>query len=90
MQTFTQGIYQLPATVKGNHYAIVFDDYLMKWPKVFAMPGQEAGLSLTCSWTMLFVLMRPFRTTYNLILEVGVPVVKKIEISATYQLQSGE
>ena len=34
---------QLPLTRRGNRYAVVFIDYLMKWPEVFAVPDQRAA-----------------------------------------------
>ena len=38
------GVYvlQLPKTKQGNKYAIVFMDYLTKWPKVYAAADQTA------------------------------------------------
>lgn len=33
---------QLPLTYEGNQYAIVFMDYLTKWPEVFPSPDQKA------------------------------------------------
>ena len=35
-------VLQLPKTARGNKYAIVFVDYLTKWPEVFAAPDQMA------------------------------------------------
>ena len=35
-------ILQLPLTYEGNQYAIVFMDYLTKWPEVFAAADQKA------------------------------------------------
>ena len=35
-------VLQLPKTQAGNRYAIVFMDYLTKWPEVFATPNQTA------------------------------------------------
>ena len=35
-------VLQLPKTTKGNKYAIVFVDYLTKWPEVFATSDQSA------------------------------------------------
>lgn len=35
-------VLQLPMTYEGNQYAIVYMDYLMKWPEVFAAPDQKA------------------------------------------------
>ena len=35
-------VLQLPKTARGNKYAIVFVDYLTKWPEVFAAPDQTA------------------------------------------------
>ena len=35
-------VLQLPKTAHGNKYAIVFVDYLTKWPVVFAAPDQKA------------------------------------------------
>ena len=36
-------VIQLPKTAKGNQYAVVFIDYLTKWPEVFAVPDQTAA-----------------------------------------------
>ena len=36
-------VLQLPLTYEGNQYAIVFMDYLTKWPEVFPSPDQKAG-----------------------------------------------
>ena len=35
-------VLQLPLTQQGNRYAVVFMDYLTKWPEVFAVPDQTA------------------------------------------------
>ena len=35
-------VVQFPLTYEGNQYAIVFIDYLTKWPEVFASPDQKA------------------------------------------------
>ena len=35
-------VLQLPKTRQGNHYAVVFMDYLTKWPEVYATPDQMA------------------------------------------------
>ena len=35
-------VLQLPTTVDGNCYVVVFIDYLTKWPEAFAVPNQEA------------------------------------------------
>ena len=35
-------VLQLPRSLEGNQYAIVFVDYLRKWPEVFAVPDQTA------------------------------------------------
>ena len=35
-------IMELPLTKSGNRYAIVFQDFLSKWPFVFAAPDQKA------------------------------------------------
>ena len=35
-------VLQLPKTRQGNKYAIVFMDYLTKWPEVYATPDQTA------------------------------------------------
>ena len=34
---------QLPKTKRGNWYAVVFEDYLTKWPEVFAVPNQTSA-----------------------------------------------
>ena len=36
-------VVQFPKTSRGNQYAVVFMDYLTKWPKVFAVPDQSAA-----------------------------------------------
>ena len=35
-------ILQMPRTVRGNRYVIVFMDYLTKWVEAFAIPDQTA------------------------------------------------
>ena len=35
-------VLQLPLTQQGNRYAVVFMDYITKWPEVFAVPDQTA------------------------------------------------
>ena len=35
-------ILELPRTHKGNHYAIVFQDFFTKWPLVFPAPDQKS------------------------------------------------
>ena len=35
-------VIQFPASFDGNQYAVVFVDYLTKWPEVFAIPDQTA------------------------------------------------
>ena len=35
-------IMKLPRTAKGNHYVVVMQDFLTKWPLVFAVPNQKA------------------------------------------------
>ena len=35
-------VLQLPLSRQGNRYAVVFMDYLTKWPEVFAVPDQTA------------------------------------------------
>ncbi len=35
-------ILQLPRSYRGNQYAVVFVDYLTKWPKVFPTKDQTA------------------------------------------------
>ena len=35
-------VLQLPKTKQGNRYAVVFCDYLTKWPKVYTVPDQTA------------------------------------------------
>ena len=35
-------ILQLPKSSNGNHYAVVFMDYLTKWPEVFPTRDQTA------------------------------------------------
>ena len=36
-------VIQFPKTSRGNQYAVVFVDYLTKWPEVFAVPDQSAA-----------------------------------------------
>ena len=36
-------VIQFPRTKNGNQYAVVFVDYLTKWPEVFAVPDQSAA-----------------------------------------------
>ena len=36
-------VLQLPRTRKGNRYAVLFVDYLTKWPEVFAVPNQMSA-----------------------------------------------
>ena len=31
----------LPKTTQGNQYVLVFQDFLIKWPLVYAMPDQR-------------------------------------------------
>ena len=35
-------IMDLPVTKQGNRHVLVFQDYLSKWPMVYAMPDQRA------------------------------------------------
>ncbi len=35
-------VIQFPQSYQGNEYAVVFMDYLTKWPEVFAVPDQTA------------------------------------------------
>ena len=35
-------VIQFPKSVQGNQYAVVFVDYLTKWPEVFAVPDQTS------------------------------------------------
>ena len=35
-------VMELPKTTSGNKYVLVFQDYLTKWPVVFAMPDQKS------------------------------------------------
>ena len=35
-------IMELPKTYQGNHYVIVFQDFMTKWPLVFPAPDQKA------------------------------------------------
>ena len=35
-------ILELPQTQKGNHYAVVFQDFFTKWPLVFPTPDQKS------------------------------------------------
>ncbi len=35
-------VLQLPLTQQGSRYAVVFMDYLTKWPELFAVPDQTA------------------------------------------------
>ena len=36
-------VVQFPRTSRGNRYAVVFLDYLTKWPEVFAVPDQSSA-----------------------------------------------
>ena len=36
-------IIQFPRTKRGNRYAVVFIDYLTKWPEAFAVPDQSSA-----------------------------------------------
>jgi len=36
-------VLQFPRSKKGNRYAVVFVDYLTKWPEVFPVPDQTAA-----------------------------------------------
>lgn len=36
-------VIQFPRSRRGNQYAVVFVDYLTKWPEVFAVPDQTAA-----------------------------------------------
>lgn len=36
-------VMQLPKTKSGNKYVLVFQDFLTKWPMVFAMPDQKSS-----------------------------------------------
>ena len=36
-------VIQFPKSRKGNQYAVVFVDYLTKWPEVFAVPDQSSA-----------------------------------------------
>ncbi len=36
-------VIQFPCSSDGNKYAVVFVDYLTKWPEVFAVPDQTAA-----------------------------------------------
>ena len=40
-------VVQLPKTKDGNQYAVVFMDYLTKWPEVFAVKDQTAATIAT-------------------------------------------
>lgn len=41
-------VLQLPPTYTGNRYAIVFSDYLIKWPDVFPSPDQKIARLPSC------------------------------------------
>ena len=36
-------ILQLPKTRRSNRYAVIFVDYLTKWPEVFAVADQSSA-----------------------------------------------
>lgn len=36
-------VIKFPKTSRGNQYAVMFVDYLTKWPEVFAVPHQSAA-----------------------------------------------
>lgn len=41
-QILAVDIMDLPTTTRGNKHVLVFQDYLTKWPMVFAIPDQKA------------------------------------------------
>ena len=41
-QIVSVDIMELPITAAGNKYVLVNQDYLTKWPMVFAMPDQKS------------------------------------------------
>jgi len=47
---------ELPLTVRGNRYAIVFWDLFTKWPMVYAVPDQKTE-RITKPLTQEMVLM---------------------------------
>ena len=36
-------VVQFPRTSRGNRYAVIFVDYLTKWPEVYAVPDQSSA-----------------------------------------------
>ena len=50
-------VIQYPKSQSGNQYAVVFTDYLTKWPEVFATKDQTASLLRNYSLKKLFVVM---------------------------------
>ena len=42
IQIIGVNIMELPTTDQGNRYVLVFQDFLTKWPMVFAMPDQKS------------------------------------------------
>ena len=39
---------EMDVSKKGNRYALVFQDYLTKWPEVFAVPDRAATTVAHC------------------------------------------
>ena len=62
-------VLQLTPTQNGNKYAVVFMDYLTKWPEVFAVPNQSAE-------TIAELLVE------NLICRHGVPKSLTVELTS--------
>ena len=44
-------VLRLPLSRQGNRYAVVFMEYLTKWPEVFAVPDQTALTIARCLWS---------------------------------------
>ena len=42
------GFKEMDISSEGNHYALVFQDYLTKWPEVFAVPDRTATTVAHC------------------------------------------
>ena len=50
-------VIQFPKSQSGNQYAVVFTDYLTKWPEVFATKDQTALTIAELFLKKLFVAM---------------------------------
>ena len=46
---------ELPQTQKGNKYVIVLQDYLTKWPLVYAVPNQKTQ-TVACMMIIIYLI----------------------------------